>query len=147
MGLPTRIGYIDAQSQQTSAVVRGSSKPPPPPPEDDYYPTYRAVRCLQCKTVGVAEFVNGFNLKDGDRLMDGKPIIGVCLRCQVETELIPIPMDESMRKEVKLLYDVQESLREAARRGEKLGPGATVWPMARVRAYEQHKREQSIITP
>jgi hypothetical protein len=149
MGLPIRIGYIDAESTIRDATIRTSDKrSPAPPPEPDYFPTYRAVRCLECKTVGVAEFVNGFNLRDGDRLMDGKPIVGLCLRCRKETELIPIPMDAALEKEVKLLYDVQRALQEAAKRGERpVGPDGIVWPLARIEAYEQHRREQGILAP
>lgn len=119
------IRFIDQAGtfrQDVSVRARDSGYAPTPA----YYPTMRLVRCLECRTVGAAEFPNGFNLKDGDRLQAGKPITGLCLRCNRQTELVPVPTDE---RRLKLYYDFQRALDETVRRGERVGPDAIIWPL------------------
>lgn len=116
-----------------------------PPPTTQYYPTMQVVRCSGCSGVGIAEFVNGFSYREGDRLMDGKPIRGVCFRCQREVELVPIKLSPSDGGQLRLLYQIQQSLDEAVRRGERLGPTSILWPLARVKEYERRKRETQVV--
>lgn len=111
-------------------------------PTKEYYPTMRAVKCIACGLVGSLEFHNGFNLKSGDRVMNGKPIRGTCPRCAKTVELYPLPVNDPATKEVRLYYDIQKSLDTAVARGEKLTGTSIVWPMARVRAWEEHVKKQ-----
>ena len=105
-----------------------------------YYPTYKVVRCKDCKMVGVAEFPNGFNLKDGDRLMAGRPIKGSCLQCGKMTELVPLePSLKHLEPELLNLYRIQEALDDMAKRGEGLHPTGLIWPMARRLAHERRQ--------
>ena len=107
-------------------------------PNAEYYPTMRACRCLSCGAVGCLGFHNGFNLKLGDRVMNGKPIPGYCPRCAKYTELIPLPVDDPKTKEVRLYYQMQEALNEGLRRGQHLTGTSIVWPLARIKAWEKH---------
>lgn len=112
-------------------------------PSSEYYPTMRLVKCSVCGEVGAAEFLGGLNIKEGDRLMNGRPIRGTCLKCNKQVELVPLPTDDPQNKKLKLYYDIQRSLDEAVRRGEKLGPSGTIWPLARILEYERWKNGQA----
>ncbi len=105
----------------------------------EYYPTMRLVKCSKCGEVGAAEFLGGMNLKEGDRLMDGKPIRGTCLKCNKMVDLVPLPVDQQNPESMQLYYQIQEALKEAVKRGEKLGPSGMIWPLERVREWEKHK--------
>lgn len=137
MPLPFRMGYLDSDNKQAEVAIKTPEKPSGYVPTPEYNPTRVIVRCGGCKAVGIAEFVNGFNLKEGDRLMAGKPIIGLCFRCKKETELIPIKLSPGKDHEMRMLYDIQRSLDEATRRGEPINPNGVIWPLARIKAYEE----------
>lgn len=109
-------------------------------PSTQYYPTMRLVRCSKCGEVGVAEFLGGLNLKEGDRIMNGRPINGTCLKCNKKTELVPLPIDQQNEPQVRLLYQIQQAMDEAVRRGERLSPSGMIWPLERVREWERWKR-------
>lgn len=139
MPLPTKIGFLDESRTQRTAKIRGSEREGSPTPSAEYHPTMVPVKCKVCRSEGIAEFVNGFNLQDGDKLMAGRPIMGICLRCRKETELVPIRvMSPESGRELRLQYDIRRALEEAAKRGERIGESGVVWPLARVRLYEQY---------
>ena len=133
------IGFVDRN--KTIRQERFTRRETGYEPTREYYPTYRLVKCSLCGQAGAAEFLGGLNIKEGDRLMDGRPIWGECLHCAKRAELVPLPVDDPKQKELKLYYDIQEALKEAVRRGERLTPAAQIWPLARVRAWEEWKRE------
>ncbi len=137
---PVSVHYLDKNSEIQETVIE--RRETGYQAEDQYYPTMRAVRCGSCKEVGVVEFKGGLNLKEGDRLMDGKSIHGTCMKCGKRTEFIPLPVNDQSEAKVRLYYQIQESLKEAVRRGERLGPTGMVWPLERVLEWERHKREQ-----
>lgn len=112
-------------------------------PTSEYYPTMRAVKCSKCGEIGVCEFLGGLNLKEADRVMGGKPIRGTCLKCNKMVDLVPLPVNDPENSKVKLYYQIQQSLDEATRRGERLGPTGMIWPLARVREWERWKRGES----
>ncbi len=86
----------------------------------EYYPTMKVVKCSRCNGVGVAEFVGGMNLKEGDRLMEGKTIRGTCHKCGKGVDLVPLPVDDPDNQQTLLLYQMQRTLDDNVRRGEKL---------------------------
>ncbi len=141
MPLPTKILFVDKENtiqQQTVKTKESGYRATP-----GYHPTMKVVKCAGCGGVGICEFVNGFNLRDGDRLMEGKPIRGACLRCQSEQDLVPITLKPSDEREYKVLYGIQQALDEAARRGETAQGGCPViWPLARVLKREQEQAQQ-----
>lgn len=141
MPLPFRVGFIDKDNREATVALKQAEKPSGYEPTTGYHPTRVIVKCRECKSVGIAEFVNGFNLKDGDRLMAGRPIIGLCFRCKKETELVPIKLSPGKDHEMRMLYDIQRALDEATKRGEPIDPRGTIWPLARVRAYEKWRAE------
>lgn len=141
MPLPVAINYLDSTSTEQSAIVQ-AKKDSGYRPDPTYYPTMKVVRCKVCETVGVAEFVGGFNLKAGDNLMAGRPIRGLCFRCRKETELVPL--EPHLKKEeagVIHLYRIQQTLDEMVKRGESPGPSGIIWPIARVLDRERKRRE------
>lgn len=139
---PVPIHFIDRdQNLRSDVAVR--TRESGYKPTTEYFPTMQLVRCKMCMTVGVCEFANGFNLKDGDRIMSGKVITGLCLRCNKQTELVPVPTSEAKQRELRLYYQVQESLKEAVRRGERLSPNGMVWPLERIKEWERWKNGQS----
>lgn len=142
MPLPIPIHYVDKDSTvRTDVAVKQAEKPSGYRATTEYHPTMVPVKCRECRSVGIAEFVNGFNLRDGDKLMAGKPIVGLCLRCRKETELVPILIDKPEKATgIKMLYDIRRALEEAVRRGERLGPSGMIWPLERVKLYEERLR-------
>jgi len=108
----------------------------------EFYPTMKAVKCSKCGEIGVCEFLGGLNLKEADRIMDGKPIRGTCLKCGKLVDLVPLPVNDPENEKVRLYYNIQQSLDEAVRRGERLGPTGMIWPLERVRAWEEWNRGQ-----
>jgi hypothetical protein len=127
---PDKDGHVKA----VAVEQKGSQAPAP---TSEYHPTLKLVRCRECKIVGAAEFAGGFNIADGDKIMDGKPVIGFCLRCNRETELVPVPTSEANTRELKLYYQMQKSLEEYAKRGERISPSGIVWPIERVKERER----------
>ena len=108
-----------------------------------YHPTYKAIRCKECKMLGVACFPNGFNLKDGDRLMAGRPIRGLCLHCGKQTELIPLePSLKHLEPGIIHAYRIQESLEDMANKGERLDPTGMIWPMARRQEHDRRREAE-----
>jgi hypothetical protein len=143
MPLPVRIGYLSEDGTEKTVSVKSSEKPSGYTPTVDYHPTHVVVKCRECKGVGIAEFVNGFNFKDGDKLMAGRPIRGICFRCKKETELVPLTkLSPEKDGEIKHLYNIQQALDEATKRGEPIDPNAVIWPLARIRAYEKWRETQ-----
>lgn len=137
MPLPIRLHYVDQNNQQKAVAIKPSEKEKAPEPTPEYNPTRVIVKCRECKAVGIAEFMNGFNLRDGDRLMAGKPITGLCFKCRKETELVPIKLAKNEDRELRVLYDIQRSLDEATRRGDPIPENGMIWPLARIKAYDE----------
>lgn len=125
-----RLIYVDEDKTIKTADVpiRGEG----PKPTKEYHPTMRAVKCRKCKQVGALFFEGGFNLKLGDRVMDGKPIDGRCPRCG-PTELVPLPVNDPATKEVRLYHQIQRSFDLYT----KLGVQAKtmLWPAERVEEW------------
>jgi len=136
--------FIDKNGAlKTAGVHQVEEKKQGPLPTAEYHPTFKLVRCGSCQTLGVAEFVNGFNYADADKLMDGKVIHGSCLKCNKTVELVPVPVKNKDQVEgiLKTFYEVQAALTEAAKRGQKIGPNGILWPLARIQEYERKQRE------
>lgn len=140
MGLPVACHFVDRNRNIRTAVVkpgRDSGYRPDP----DYHPTYRVVRCSICGNIGHAIFQNGFNLRDGDRLMAGKGIAGECWHCnRQDVELIPVPVSALQQKEFTHLAKIQEALDTAIQNGEPIPDNAIIWPKARVQKYAEFQR-------
>ncbi len=135
------IGFLDQEGFQRRAPLKESKRPMGYTPSTDYHPTHIVVKCRTCRSVGIAEFEGGFDLKKGDRLMEGKPIGGFCHRCNKNTELVPIGSDHpDNTPHLRHLFNIRKALEEAARRGESVGSSGVVWPLARVKAYEQYRQ-------
>lgn len=133
-----KLVYVDRNQNVVEGEIKKRETGYSPTP--DYHPTMRAVRCLACGMVGALEFEGGFNLKLGDRVMDGKPIPGTCPKCSKKTELIPLPVNDPSTREVRLYYEVQKSLDLYTKHGIKLSPTGMVWPEARIRDWEEHAK-------
>jgi hypothetical protein len=96
--------------------------------------TPHAVRCANCKRVGLVYFEGGWNLTQSDALMNGRVIRGDCGYCgRHNAELIPIPkLSASDAKELKQLYEIQETLEEAVKNGWAVTPQSLLIPKARL---------------
>lgn len=136
MPLPMHINGRSEPGQSEEARKR-LMEPSGYAPTPEYFPTYKPVRCGLCKKVGMLNFQGGFDLKAGDRVMEGKPIWGDCGMCGRRAELIPLPTDESIRKDIKVYYDIAEALKGAMRRGWRIGGGALLIPEAKQRQLEE----------
>lgn len=133
-----RIFFVDHDQSQKTVEVPVRRKELKPTKE--YHPTMRAVKCLKCKQVGALLFEGGFNLKLGDRIMDGKPIPGQCPRCG-KTELIPLPVNDPHTQEVRLYHQIDRSLQEYVRRGV---PARTMlWPVDRLNEWEKNAKRRA----
>jgi hypothetical protein len=151
MPLPARFDFVDKDRNIVSADVR-TGRPSGYEATPEYHPTMVVVRCAGCRNVGVAEFVNGFNLADGDKLMQKRTTPGFCMHCRAEVELVPIPnLSESDSKQYKALYDIQRTLEHLAKSGQRMQSNALIWPLARLREYqrwlEEAERERSEADP
>ena len=111
-------------------------------PTKEYYPTMRACKCSGCGTVGHLEFDGGFNLKMGDRVMDGKPIPGRCYKCNKMTEMVPLPVNDPQNAELRHYYNIQKSLDFYRDRGIKLGSRSVLWDPSRIMRLEAYVRSQ-----
>jgi hypothetical protein len=100
----------------------------------DAIATPHAVRCSNCKKVGLVYFEGGWNLAQSDALMECRVIRGACGYCHKQNaELIPIPkLSESDAKELRALYNIQETLEEAARQNWTVTPQSLLIPKARL---------------
>ena len=139
--LPRSIGYLDTDGFQRRAPLKESKRPSGYIPSAEYHPTNVMGKCSRCTTVSIIEFEGGFDLKKGDRIMDGKPVIGYCYRCRRDTELVPVVIknpEESAH--IRHMYSIQQALDEAARRGESVGSSGVLWPLARVKLYERYRQ-------
>lgn len=142
MPVPVPVSFVDAESDVRVAGVR-PGKDSGYRPDPTYYPTMKAVRCGTCGTVGVAEFVNGFNLKEADKLMAGRPIKGLCLKCNTMRELVPL--EPNLKKDeagIQHLYRIQQALDEHVRRGERLAPSGLILPLAKRLDNERREEER-----
>lgn len=91
----TPIQFVDENGKPVTAQAKVNlSKGDPYKPRKGYAPTARIVVCTKCHTVGNLEFPQGFSGKAGDRIMDGKPIMAICLRCNKEVEMRPLTPQE-----------------------------------------------------
>lgn len=106
-------------------------------PDGEYFPSMIPVRCFGCKSVGILEFVNGFNIKDGDSLMAGKPVKAVCFRCQSEQEMIPLTVTDKDAADLPHLYKIRQALEYAAKRGWKVGPSSVILPVEKLKQKER----------
>lgn len=104
------------------------------PPKPGQTATPHAVRCSRCKKVGLVYFEGGWNLAQSDALMNGRVIRGDCGYCGThDAELIPIPkLSESDAKELRQLYQIQETLEEAIKNGWDVTPQSLLIPKARL---------------
>ncbi len=104
----------------------------------EYFPTMRAGKCSRCGQVGVIEFTNGFNIKLGDRVMDGKPIPGTCFRCGKGVEFVPLPINDPKNKEIGIYYGIQKSLNAHVERGWDIGAQGDIQPVGRIIRWEEY---------
>lgn len=133
--------FVDANQNQRTKVVVETKKPSGYAATPEYHPTMKPVKCSGCGGIGIVEFVNGFDLKKGDRLMEGKTISGVCHgKCGgKEVEFIPISrfLSKEEEKGIAHLYKVSAALDYAAKKGYKVGDNALVLPVEKLKEYEK----------
>jgi hypothetical protein len=140
---PLNIHFLDKDSSVVENVTF-SKRETGYRPTSEFYPTMRAVKCSKCGEIGVCEFLGGLNLKEADRIMDGKPIRGTCLKCGKMVDLVPLPVDEYGNPGLEVYALMQEALLEKVRRGRQLDPTGTIWPVERIRMWERwHDGEQA----
>jgi hypothetical protein len=138
MPLPFRVGFLDKDNRESEVAIKTPEKKSGYVPTTEYCPTRIVIKCFECRKVGIAEFVNGFNFADGDRLMAGKPIRGICYNCKKETEFVPLTkLTPEKTGEIRHLYDIQRSMDEMARLGIPIDANGTIVPFGRLRAYEE----------
>lgn len=149
MPLPTtreKVFYLDKDSiAKEDQVIK--QKDTGYAPTSDYYPTMRACKCSGCGTVGHLAFDGGFNLKLGDRVMDGKPIPGRCYKCNKVTEMVPLPVNDPNNAELRHYYNIQKSLDFYRKRGIKLTSKSVLWDPSRIMRLEEHVRSQQQSEP
>lgn len=144
MPLPLRVDCTDlcAGSAKTVHVKTVEAKPGDYRPTDDYYPTRIIVKCSGCGGVGVAEFPGGFNLREGDKLMAGRSIRGICFSCQRETDLVPLKeMAEKSKKELFHLYDLQRTIDLYRRENGDIPRVGVMIPYARAKLYAERRED------
>jgi hypothetical protein len=141
MGLPRTPVPIDFKTQdgttKREVVVRRETGYAPTP---EYHPSMRLGKCSRCKQVGTVEFKGGMNIKEGDRIMDGKPIWGDCYFCGKKTEFVPLPVDDPRQKGLKLYYDMQRALDHEVRNGRPLPASGDLFPLARRQRHEEWRK-------
>jgi hypothetical protein len=106
-------------------------------PTREYNPTMLAAKCALCKRVGLIEFRGGFNLREGDRIMEGRPIRGTCGICGKHTVLVPIKMTEDMRKNAWVQHGIDEALRYHQETGRAIPDDGIIMPKGRLEAYDK----------
>jgi hypothetical protein len=144
MPLPIPIHYVDAdQNKRTKVLVE--KKPSGYQPTPEYHPTMKPVKCSGCGGVGIVEFVNGFDLKKGDALMEGKNIRGVCHgKCGGRgVEFIPISrfLSKEEEKGIVNLYRISAAMDYAAKQGYKIGPDSLIMPVEKIKEHERRLAE------
>jgi len=128
--------HVDSDKKIVNVGVQSKDSGYAPTPE--YHPTMKMVKCSGCGGIGICEFLNGFNLQKADALMAGRPITGVCFRCQKTTEMIPLVLKPSDEAGLKMLYGIQAALDEAAKRGETLDThNGMIIPIGVRKKYDQ----------
>lgn len=91
----TPIQFVNKDGKAVTAQVEVDlSKGEQYKPRKGYAPTARIVVCTQCRTVGNLEFPQGYSEKAGDRIMDGKAIMAICLKCNKKVEMRPLTPQE-----------------------------------------------------
>lgn len=134
-----RLMYVDHDKTVKTAEVKVRREELKPTPQ--YHPTMRAVKCLKCKQVGALVFEGGFNLKLGDRVMDGKPIPGQCPRCG-PTELVPLPVNDPNTREVRLYHQIQRSFDLYTKMG--IQAKTMLWPADRVQEWMKNAERRDL---
>jgi hypothetical protein len=141
MGLPRTPVPVDFMSRdgtiKRETIVRRETGYAPTP---EYFPSMRLGKCSKCMQVGTVEFKGGMNLKEGDRIMDGKPIPGECYFCGKRTEFVPLPVDDPRQKSLKLYYDIQKALDHEVKNGRPLPATGSLYPLARRLKYEEWRK-------
>lgn len=136
-----KVFYIDKDSQireDQEIKVKDTGYAP----TKDYYPTMRACKCSVCGTVGHMTFDGGFNLKLGDRVMNGKPISARCYRCNKKTEIVPLPVDDPSQADLRHYYNIQKALNFYRDRGVQLTSKSVLWDPSRILRLEEYARLQ-----
>ena len=136
MPLGVKVTHVDDQQRVQERIVTSKEGDSGYKPDPDYHPTMKLVKCSGCQGVGIVEFVGGFNLKEGDALMGGRPIKGACFKCRRVTEMVPLDLSPKEEKEYKMLYDIQRSVDAAVKNGETLKSGLLV-PIGVRKKYER----------
>lgn len=135
------IHFVDANQDQKTKVLVETKRPSGYVPEPDYHPTMKPVKCSGCGGIGIVEFVNGFDLKKGDALMDGKNITGICHgKCGGrEVEFVPISrfLSKSEEKEIAHLYKIAAALDYASKQGYRVGENSLILPVGKLKEHEK----------
>lgn len=137
MPLPLRVNFIDPGGSEKTVYVKAKEpKPGDYRPTEDYYPTRVIVKCHGCGGVGVAEFPGGFNLREGDKLMAGRTVRGICYSCRRETDLVPVKdIAEKEKKGLFHLYDLQRTIDLYRRENGDIPSVGVMLPYARAKLY------------
>ena len=75
--------------------------------------------------------------------LDGKPIRGTCYKCGKKVDLVPLPVNDPEHKQALLYYQMQRTLDEHVKRGEKLPSNSTILPVDRLLDRERKMREMN----
>ena len=138
------LGRIFSQLQRTP-VTPGDPEPRGHyQPTREYHPTMVPVKCSACGAYGICEFMGGFNLRDGDRLMAGKPIPGICKnpacpQFNRQVDLVPIKLDPKERRDLAMDHGIREALAAHVERGVPVAANGTVIPKGRMDAHGGRK--------
>jgi len=144
MPLPVPINYVAPNGDIKTVGVQSGPRPSGYAPTPEYFPTRKVVKCSGCGGVGIAEFVNGFNLRDGDRLMEGRTIRGACLRCNKETDFVPLAhISPDAEGHLRMLYEIQRALDASVRRGEPMRSDGLIVPVAKQEQWEANERRRN----
>jgi len=112
---PHKIGieYVDRNSEVQKTEIKTNQRVTPRPVvTSDYYPTQILGICCKCKMLGNVEFPARFSYKVGDKAMDRKPFECFCIRCNEDTEFIPIPDKNANIEALKWAQRTEKELLE-----------------------------------
>jgi hypothetical protein len=140
MPLPSSMHILNGNSEEQKVTFAPPKRDVGFTPTPDFNPTRKVVCCSICKTTGIAEFISGFDLVAADALMAGKPISGICYRCQKTVELIPLAITGEQLKEYLTQYEIQRTLDEYTARRWPVPSNGSLIPIGKLKEYERQGR-------
>ena len=137
IGLKTTIDTPHPLSQEDANTTPSGYRP-----TSEYAPTMTLCQCALCQHVGIVEFEGGFNLKLGDRLMEGRRIPGNCKVCNRPTTVLPLRMlSEGDWKEYQHLRRIQDTLDYYTQHNIPINLRDFIIPKERLEAFQKGLEE------